>query len=213
MNENDEIVVRGTDSELFRKVSEKLIDLVGSIPMSGDNAAADPRTRARALVSSAALKSAAISGSLALPPGPLGLITILPDLYAIWRIQAQLVADIAAVYGKTVFLTQETMLFCLFKPVAVQAVRDLIVRAGERVLIKRPTLRALPRILAKIGAKTTQRALARGASRWVPIVGAFGVAGYAYYDTRAVGQTAVDLFGKDIDGSAGSQPPEVAPKP
>jgi len=121
MNENDEIVVRGTDSELLRKVSEKLIELVGSIPMSGDNAAADPRTRARALVSSAALKSAAISGSLALPPGPLGLITILPDLYAIWRIQAQLVADIAAVYGKTVFLTRETMLFCLFKPVAVQA--------------------------------------------------------------------------------------------
>lgn len=34
-------------------------------------------------------------------PGPLGLLTILPDMYAIWRVQAQLVADIAAVYGKT----------------------------------------------------------------------------------------------------------------
>jgi hypothetical protein len=54
-----------------------------------------------------------------------------------------LVADIGAVYGKTVFLTQETMLFCLFKHAAAQSVRDLIVRAGERVLIKRPTLRAL----------------------------------------------------------------------
>jgi len=199
MNENDEIVVRGTDSELFRKVSEKLIELVGSIPMSGDNAAADPRTRARALVSSAALKSAAISGSLALPPGPLGLITILPDLYAIWRIQAQLVADIAAVYGKTGFLTQETMLFCLFKHAAAQAVRDLIVRAGERVLIKRPTLRASQRILARIGAKTTQRVLGRGASRWVPIVGALGVAGYAYYDTEQVGQTAMEFFSKEIE--------------
>ena len=125
--------VRGTNSELFRKVSEKLLELVGSIPMSGEHAAADPRMRARALVSSAALKSAAISGSLALPPGPLGLITILPDLYAIWRVQAQLVADIAAVYSKTVFLTEETMLFSLFRHAAAQAVRDLIVRAGERV--------------------------------------------------------------------------------
>jgi len=141
------------------------------------------------------------------------LITILPDLYAIWRIQAQLVADIAAVYGKTGFLTQETMLFCLFKHAAAQAVRDLIVRAGERVLIKTPTLRASQRILEKIGAKTTQRALGRGASRWVPIVGALGVAGYAYYDTGAAGQTAMDLFSKDIDGGTGSQPSEVATKP
>jgi hypothetical protein len=205
--------VRGTDSELFRKVSEKLLELVGSIPMSGEHAAAAPRTRARALVMKSALKSAAISGSLALPPGPVGLITILPDLFAIWRIQAKLVADIAAVYSKTGFLTTETMLFCLFKHAAAQAVRDLVVRTGERVLIERPTWRSLQRISAKIGAKTTQRILGRGASRWVPIVGALGVAGYAYYDTRAVGQTAIDVFSQDLEIDAGSQVLEGAPKP
>lgn len=205
--------VRGTDSELFRKVSEKLLELVGSIPMSGEHAAAAPRTRAGALVMKSALKSAAISGSLALPPGPVGLITILPDLFAIWRIQAKLVADIAAVYSKTGFLTTETMLFCLFKHAAAQAVRDLVVRTGERVLIERPTWRSLQRISAKIGAKTTQRILGRGASRWVPIVGALGVAGYAYYDTRAVGQTAIDVFSQDLEIDAGSQVLEGAPKP
>jgi hypothetical protein len=205
--------VRGTDNELFRKVSEKLLELVGSIPMSGEHAAAAPRTRARALVRKSALKSAAISGSLALPPGPVGLITILPDLFAIWRIQATLVADIAAVYSKTGFLTTETMLFCLFKHAAAQAVRDLIVRAGERVLIERPTWRTLQRISARIGAKTTQRILGRGASRWVPIAGALGVAGYAYYDTRAVGQTAIDVFSQDLEIDAGSQVLEGAPKP
>ena len=213
MNENEAIAVRGADSELFRKVSEKLLALVGSIPMSGEHAAAAPRTRARALVRKSALKSAAISGSLALPPGPVGLITILPDLFAIWRIQAKLVADIAAVYSKTGFLTTETMLFCLFKHAAAQAVRDLVVRTGERVLIERPTWRSLQRISAKIGAKTTQRILGRGASRWVPIVGALGVAGYAYYDTRAVGQTAIDVFSQDLEIDAGSQVLEGAPKP
>ena len=149
--------VRGTDSELFRKVSEKLIELVGNIPLSGEHAAADPRTRARALVRKSALKSAAISGSLALPPGPVGLITILPDLFAIWRIQAKLVADIAAVYSKTGFLTTETMLFCLFKHAAAQAVRDLIVRAGERVLIERPTWRTLQRISTSTGSPSRCR--------------------------------------------------------
>jgi len=42
--------------------------------------------------------------------------------------------------------------------------------------------------------------------------GALGVAGYAYYDTSAVGQTPMDLFSKDLDGDAGSQLPEGAPK-
>jgi hypothetical protein len=74
-------------------------------------------------------------------------------------------------------------------------------------------LRVSQRILAKIGAKPTQRVLGRGAFRWVPIVGAIGVAGYAYYDTGAAGRTAMDLFSKDIDGGDGSQPSQIAPKP
>jgi hypothetical protein len=39
---------------------------------------------------------------MALPPGPLGLATVIPDLLAIWKLQQQLVADIAAVFGKGV---------------------------------------------------------------------------------------------------------------
>ena len=75
-----------------------------------------------------------------------------------------------------------------------------------------PEAKATASSHSKVGAKTTQRGLGRGASRWVPIVGALGVAGYAYYDTSAAGRTAMDLFSKDID-RAGSQPSEVAPKP
>src|SRR4029077_13879292 len=76
----------------------------------------------------------------------------------------------------------------------------------------RPSWRTVQRISARIGAKTTQRIPGRGASRWVPIAGALGVAGYAYYDTSAVGQTAMDLSSKDLDGDVGSQLPEGAPK-
>ena len=35
--------------------------------------------------------------------------------------------------------------------------------------------------------------------RWMPAVGAHAVAGYAYYDTVQVGQTALEFFSKDID--------------
>jgi hypothetical protein len=199
MLNSEAFVVPGDDGEVFRRVTEKLLQLLGSIPSSDENPVADPQVRAHRLVATAALKSAALSGGLALPPGPFGVITLLPDLYGIWKLQAQLVADIAAVYGKTAFLTQESMLFCLFKHAAAQAVRDLIVRAGERILIRRPTLRVLQRIPAKVGVKMTQRLVGRGVARWLPLVGALGVAGYAYYDTSQVGQTAIDLFSRDID--------------
>lgn len=126
-------------------------------------------------------------------------------MYAIWRIQAQLVSDIAAVYGKTAHLTQEAMLYCLFRHVAAQAVRDLIVRAGERVLIRRATLRVLQAALRRIGIVTTQRLIGRGLSRWLPFIGAAGVAAYAYYDTRQVGRTAIDLFSRDIGEDGGGQ--------
>ena len=199
MAASDDIAVPSSDSNVFRKVSEALLELIASIPVSDEMPVADPYARARVLVSRAALKSAALAGGLALPPGPLGLITVLPDLYAVWKIQAQLVADVAAVYGKTAFLTQEAMLFCLFKQAAAQGVRDLIVRTGERVLIRRPTLRALQRLLGKIGVRVTQRLLGRGFSRLLPIIGALGIAGYAYYDTGQVGQNAIGLFSGKIE--------------
>ena len=91
-------------------------------------------------------------------------------------------------------LTQEQMLYCLFKHTASQAVRDLAVRVGERVIIKRATLRVLRTVAQRIGVKVTHRVIARTVSRWLPVVGALGVAAYAYYDTAHVAKIAIELF-------------------
>jgi hypothetical protein len=45
---------------------------------------------------------------------------------------------------------------------------------------------------------TTQRLLEKGAARFIPMVGALGVAAYAYYDTGHGGHTAIDLFGREM---------------
>lgn len=184
--------------DFFPRIAEKILEIISSVPPSDEKAARDPAARASSLVTTAAVKSAGISGGLALPPGPLGLITILPDLYLIWQIQVHLVSDIAAVHGKTRTLTSEAVLYCLFRHVAALAVRDLVVRAGERVLIRRATLRVLQNALRRVGVIATQRLIGRGVSRWLPFIGAAGVAAYAYYDTRRVGGTAIDLFSSDI---------------
>lgn len=110
-----------------------------------------------------------------------------------------MVADIAGTYGKQTFLTREQMLYCLFRHTAAQAVRDLVVRVGDRFLVRRVLLRAFQTIARKVGVRITQRVIGKSISRWLPIIGALGVGAYAYYDTGQVAQTAIELFEGEIE--------------
>jgi hypothetical protein len=65
------------------KVAEAVLGLIAQVPNTDEPKSPDPDTRARAIASRAAMKAALIAGSLALPPGPLGWLTMLPELLAI----------------------------------------------------------------------------------------------------------------------------------
>ena len=67
------------------------------------------------------------------------------------------------------------------------------------MIVKRASLRVIQTVAQRIGVKVTQRALAKGLSRWLPVVGALGVAAYAYYDTAQVAKVAIELFERDIE--------------
>jgi len=176
-----------------------LHNIIEYIPFSSQPASNAPDPKARKLGSIAAMKAAAFSGALAMPPGPLGLLTIIPDLLGIWRIQAQLAADIAAVYGKTGFMTRESMLYCMFRHGAAHAVRDVVIRSGQRLLIRKVTLQATDTILRKVGLRLTERLATKAVTRWLPIIGAVGVGAYAYYDTGEVAKTAIQTFSSDLN--------------
>src|SRR5579862_8920953 len=156
-------------------IPDLLHRIIEYIPYSSEPASPDPKSRARKLGNIAAMKAAAFSGALAMPPGPLGLLTLIPDLLGIWRIQAQLVADIAAVYGKSASLTKEGLLYCLFRHGAAQALRELAVRSGQRLLIRQVSLRSMESVLEKIGLRLGQRLAGKAITRWLPIIGAVGV--------------------------------------
>ncbi len=176
-----------------------LNNIIEYIPFSSQPASNQPEAKARKLGSIAAMKAAAFSGALAMPPGPLGLLTIIPDLLGIWRIQAQLAADIAAVHGKTGFMTRESMLYCMFRHGAAHAVRDVVIRSGQRLLIRKVTLQATDTILRKVGLRLTERLATKAVTRWLPIIGAVGVGAYAYYDTGEVAKTAIQTFSSDLN--------------
>jgi hypothetical protein len=189
-------VTKGKPAE--GRVAEAILGFLSQIPTTSEPLDPSPKDRASHIARKAARKACTISGMLALPPGPAGLVTILPDLVAVWRVQAQMVADIAGAFGQSAVLSREQMLYCLFKHTAAQAVRDLVVRVGERYLVQTAGLRVLQAIAAKVGVKVTQRAIATSVSRWLPVVGIVGVAGYAYYDTAQVGATAIAFFEKPV---------------
>jgi uncharacterized protein (DUF697 family) len=153
------------------RVVEAILELLANVPSTDRHAESDPASVAREISRRAAAKAAVTAGSLAMPPGPLGWLTIAPELLAVWKIQAQMVSDLAGVYGKTATLTKEHMVYCLFRHTAAQLLRDVAVRV-------------------------VQRSAGSAIARWLPAIGAVGVGTYAFYDTSQVAATAIELFEK-----------------
>ncbi len=161
--------VRRRSAAADSRVVEGILELLATVPSTDRQQVKTPGNVAREISRRAAAKAAVTAGSLAMPPGPLGWLTIAPELLAVWKIQAQMVSDLAGVHGKAATLTKEHMVYCLFRHTAAQLVRDVAVRV-------------------------VQRSAGRSIARWVPVVGAVGVGAYAFYDTSQVAATAIELF-------------------
>ena len=175
-------------------ITDAVLELVLHVPQTDEPAMTQPAERAHAIARSAARTASVVSGSLSLPPGFLGWLTVIPELIGIWKLQAQMVSDIAGVYGQQKKLGREQMLYCLFKHVSAQLFRDVVVRVGERVVVQQTSLKVLQSIAQQIGVQVSKTVLSKSASRFVPLLGAVGVGAYAYFDTLQVAKTAVELF-------------------
>ncbi len=183
--------------------------VITDVPLPRMQAVEHPDHAADDVARSAARRAALLSGSLALPPGPLGLLTVLPDLYLIWKTQRQMVSDIFALYGRTAELTRTHMLYCLFRHAASHVLRDVVVRAGQRFVVTQLSGGAARSVLGSLGVSIAQRLTGTTASRWVPLAGAAAVAGYAYWDTLQVAKTARKLLAQSpIEASRSVQVPE-----
>jgi hypothetical protein len=96
------------------------------------------------------------------------VLTLVPDLVAIWKIQAQLVADIAGARGRSGSLTSEQMLYCLFRHAASQLLRDVVVRAGAVRSWHRLTVSTLQDARQAPRREVSRQLIAKTASRWIP---------------------------------------------
>ena len=87
------------------RVTQAILDFVSDVPTSKVSSSSHPDAEAQRLGKRAAQRAALTAGSLALPPGPLGWLTLLPELTLIWKIQGQMVSDIVT--------KADSMLSCL----------------------------------------------------------------------------------------------------
>ena len=168
--------------------------VISNVPAPRTHEVKDPDRAADEIVRSAARQCAVLSGSLALPPGPFGMVTVLPDLYLIWKTQRQMVADIFGLYGRSAELSRSHMLYCLFRHAASQVMRDFVVRTGQRIVVEQLSSGAIKHVASKVGVSLTRRVAGNAASRWVPLAGAAAVGAYAYWDTLQVAKTARRLL-------------------
>lgn len=200
-----------------REVTGILERVISEVPHARTLRAADAGTAAamaEEIARTTAKKAALLSSSLSLPPGPAGMLTVLPDLYLIWRLQRQMVSDIFGLYGRSAELTRVHMLYCLFRHLASQVARDFVVRTGERLIVQRLSSGALSKALTALGSRLTQRVTGGAASRWVPLVGAAAVGAYAYWDTLQIAKTAGQLLAETASSDAtgtGSATPTPGP--
>ena len=186
-----------TDEKMERikeKLSTLLFELITDIPESLYSPTENSDDKINKLIRQAAIKASAVSATLSVPAGVTGVLTSIPDIAAIWRIQAQLVSDIAATYGKFAQLSREAMVWCLFRHSAAQLVRDIAVRTGSRIVVQKLSLAALEVLLKKIGLKISTKLLGKIALRAIPAIGAIGNGAYSFYDTTEVGKTAAAYF-------------------
>ncbi len=167
---------------------------IAQVPAPRTHAVADPDREAERIARAAARHAGTLSGALALPPGPFGMLTVLPDLYLIWKTQRQMVADIFALYGRDAELTRTHMLYCLFRHAASHVLRDVAVRTGQRVVVQQLSAGALKSVIAQVGLSVSRRTAGTAAGRWIPLAGAAAVGAYAYWDTMQVARSASRLL-------------------
>ncbi|MBK6567311.1 hypothetical protein [Candidatus Aalborgicola defluviihabitans] len=191
-------MAKKADSSNNGALTQAVLAVVLQVPDSTERMGEHPAERAHAIARSAARAASVLSGSLSLPPGIFAWLTIVPELVGVWKLQAQMVSDIAAVYGQQKTLGREQMLYCLFKHVSAQLLRDVAVRVGERVVIQQTSVTTLQKIAQQIGVQVSKRVLSKSAARFVPLLGAVSVGAYAYFDTLQVAKNATELFDRTI---------------
>jgi len=152
------------------------------------------------IISSYANQNAVISGGSGLVPGPMGMLTIVPELALVIRNQMSMVYDIGVAYGYGKRLNAE-LLIGVFGYALGSGALGLLTIHGQKVLVKRASLRFMQKVIKLMAGKVTQRVLKSMVSKWLPVAGAVALAAWSKHSTHLIAERAISVFEKEIETS------------
>ena len=177
---------------------QRLFEVLTDIPEPKLNGRPSDEIFVKGLIRQSAVKSSSVSAALSIPGGVAGLLSVVPDVMTVWRIQAQMISNIAAAYGKNSLLTREQMLWCMFRQVGVGLVKELVIQQGGRFLVQHYGKKNLAELIRKLGLKLAHQQASRMAGRVLPVVGSLSAGALTYYDTHRVGKNAIRLYSREV---------------
>lgn len=189
-------------TEISKKMTQPIMELITNFFRSKvDDFSKDSNRpssyEAQSIVNAYALKCASVSGFAGLVPGPFGMLTVIPDIVMVLRLQTEMLAKLSVAYNKEKSISKELVLFMLFQGVGAAGLQ-LVVSKATKVVVKRASTRIIQRIVAMLGGRILQKAAAQAATRYIPILGSLVMGVWVRYMTIKIGKSAIDLLSKDI---------------
>ena len=151
------------------------------------------------LMARASWKAFAIGTAAAIPPGPLGWATILPEMASVTKIQINLIYDIAEHYKQRGKLNKTLVMMIFANEAGIEVGMELVERVGKKLVIRALGSKLLRPIVTKIGARLGVRITQRMIGRWVPVVLAPAFGAFSKKMTTQIGKECVKLFQEDLE--------------
>ncbi|MEN9307092.1 MAG: hypothetical protein RL173_1024 [Fibrobacterota bacterium] len=193
-----------TWESLKATLTNSILNSVGSAIESRSNFFSNPKnkkpeaTDIPAIIASYSMKNAIISGGATIIPGPWGMAGSIPEIGMLMKNQISMIYDIGVAYGKEDCMSKELVAGIMMSSAGSIGGKLLIVQ-GERLIVKRVSLRAFQKAVELFGSRVLQQMLKSVISKWLPFVGALAMATWSNYSTKLIGRLAAELLNKKID--------------
>lgn len=186
-----ELIERRVDNmvdKALEREKEKLRHKTGERPQG-----AASEMEISALIDQYAQKAAAISGSLSLIPGPLGVLAVYKEMQLILQTQIEMIAALSLRLHKHEDLSKEILLGIIATVFGTVGIRFLANQGGQYILEK-VSAEISKRIAQSIGKSVAQKTVQHMAAKWIPLAGSALIFAYTQRATKILGHKTKNIL-------------------
>jgi uncharacterized tellurite resistance protein B-like protein len=189
------------------EVKDKIVALIipvfeGVIEERREHYKTHPRPQAsevEGLIASCSNTNGVISGASGMLPGVVGLVAILPELRMTIGNQVKMVYDIGVANGKEHEMSKEMILTLAMKSGVGSAGINALARQGEKILIKKASVKAVQQLARAFGVKLSASVVRTSVAKFVPALGGIAIGVWVRYTTKMMGENSDAILSREID--------------